>query len=160
MYHKGRMNTNVMRTTLRTVVALSWSLIIGLAGGWLMLSPWALGGQSASGGWTSVTGAEFFTGVGLVALASICLAVVAVQVVSALRDGTAGAVRSSRGRTDKGVAGDSEQLESTLVAVAQALTADLMSRGAAPGGEPNPRAPNPDSHAAPSRAAERGGEQG
>jgi hypothetical protein len=159
MYHKGRMNTNVMRHTLRTVVALSWSLITGLVGGWLMLSPWALGGQASAAGWTSMTGAEFFTGVGLVALALICLAVVAVQVVSALRHGAAGAVRSSRGQGAKGVAGDSEQLESTLVAVAQALTADLMSRGAAPVSEPNPRSPDSDSHAAPSRAAERG-EQG
>jgi hypothetical protein len=160
MYHKGRMNTNVMRMTLWTVVAMSWSLVIGLAGGWLMLSPWALGGQAAGGGWTSVTGAEFFTGLGLVALASICLAVVAVQLVSVLRDGAAGALRSSRGQRAKGVAGDSEQLESTLVAVAQALSADLMSRGDAPGSEPNAQSPDRVSHPAPSRAAGPRGEEG
>jgi hypothetical protein len=158
MYHKARMNTNVMRMTLRTVVSLSWSLIVGLVGGWLMLSPWALGGQASGGDWTSVTRAEFFTGLGLLALAAICLIVVATQVVPVLTGGQAGGVRSSRDQARNGAAGESAELESTLVAVAQALTADLMSRGAVGGGEPSAQSSDPASHPADSRSADPSGE--
>jgi hypothetical protein len=160
MYHKARMNTNVMRTTLWTVLGLSWSLIVGLVGGWLTLSPWALGGQASDGDWTSVTRAELFTGLGLVALAAICLVLVATQVVPVLTGGPAAGVRSSRDQAKKGVGGESEDFESTLVAVAQALTADLMSRGAAAGSEPNAQSSGPVSHPADSRSAERRGEDG
>ena len=160
MYHKARMNTNVMRTTLGTVLSLSWSLIIGLVGGWLMLSPWALGVQASGGDWTSVTRAEFFTGLGLVALAAICLTVVAVRVVSVLSDASAAGVRSSGEQAKKGGGDEPEDFESTLVAVAQALTADLMSRGAAAGGEPNAQSSGPASHPADSRSADRRGEDG
>jgi hypothetical protein len=160
MYHKARMNTNVMGMTLRTVVSLSWSLIVGLVGGWLMLGPWALGGQAAGGDWTSVTRAEFFTGLGLVALAVICLVVVATQVVPVLKGGAAAGDRSSRDQARNGAAGESAELESTLVAVAQALTADLMSRGAAAGVEPNTPSTGPVSHPADSRSADPRGEDG
>ena len=160
MYHKARMNTNVMRMTLRTVVSLSWSLIVGLVGGWLMLCPWALGGQAANGDWTSVTRAEFFTGLGLVALAAICLVVVAAQVVPVLTGGAAAGVRSRRDQARNGAAGESAELESTLVAVAKALTADLMSRGAAAGSEPNAQSSDPVSHPADSRSADPRGEGG
>lgn len=111
--------------TARTVVALSWSLIIGLVGGWLLLSPWALGEWATGGDWPPVVKAEFFGGVGLVALALSCLLMVTVQVVATLR---------SSGRP-----AESPELESTLVAVAQALTADLMAKGSAPGGETGPQ---------------------
>ena len=99
--------------TVRTVVALSWSLITGLVGGWLMLSPWALGEQTPGEGWTRVVRTEFFSGVGLVALALIGLLV---------------------------------------VAVAQALTADLMSKGSSQGGEPGKPPPDPASRPADSRS--------
>ena len=59
--------------TLRAVLALAWSLIIGLAGGWLILSPWAVGQQPSSGDWTAVTNAQVRTGVGLLVLAIIGL---------------------------------------------------------------------------------------
>jgi len=113
----------VGRVTARTVVALSWSLVTGLVGGWLMLSPWALG-ERTSGGWPPVVRTEFFSGLGLVALALACLLVVAVQVAAVLRSGPNSA---------SDTAGPSPELESTLVAVAQALTADLMSKGSMPG---------------------------
>ena len=111
--------------TARTVVALSWSLVIGLVGGWLVLSPWALGEWASGGDWPPVVKAELFSGVGLVALALCCLLVVTVQVVATLR---------SSGR-----ATESPELESTLVAVAQALTADLMAKDSAPGSETGPQ---------------------
>ena len=54
---------------VRIVLGSAWALIVGLAGGWLMLSPWALGQQPPGKGWTAATQADFFTGVGLVVLA-------------------------------------------------------------------------------------------
>jgi Na+-transporting methylmalonyl-CoA/oxaloacetate decarboxylase gamma subunit len=133
------------RVTVRTVVALSWSLITGLVGGWLMLSPWALGEQTSGGGWTGVVRTEFFSGVGLVALALIGLLVVAVQVVAALT------VRSAPADPERS-ATESPELESTLVAVAQALTADLLSKGSAQGGEPSRQPPDPAPRPADSRS--------
>jgi hypothetical protein len=87
-----------------------------------------------------VASAELFSGLGLVSLALVCLGAVAVQVVSALT------VRSPRAKAPNGAAGESAELESTLVAVAQALTADLMSS------HPAQQASDPDAQA-PERAA-------
>src|SRR2546428_5752648 len=103
--------------TIRTVVALSWSLVTGLVGGWLMLSPWSLGELTSDGGWTSVARTEFSSGLGLVALSVICLAVVAVQVVAALAEKGVPRAGSTRPAAQNGV--DPLDLESTLVAVAQ-----------------------------------------
>jgi hypothetical protein len=125
------------RVTARTVVALSWSLITGLVGGWLMLSPWSLGELASDGGWTPVARTEFFSGLGLVALSVICLAVVAVQVVAAVAKKDVPKTGSTGAAPRDGGAANSLELESTLVAVAQALTADLMSRGSAQEGEVN-----------------------
>ncbi len=120
--------------TARSVVALAWSLITGLVGGWLMLTPWSLGELTPGGGWTSVARTEFFSGLGLVLLSGACLAVVAVQVVRTLTDGARAGVAAGS-QTERGGTSDSLELESTLVAVAQALTADLMSKGPARGEE-------------------------
>src|SRR5438094_119352 len=54
--------------TLRLIVGLGWSLAAGLAGGWLVLSPWALGEQG-NGDWTTVTRTEVPSGLGLLVLA-------------------------------------------------------------------------------------------
>jgi hypothetical protein len=118
------------RVTVRMVVALSWALITGAVGGWLVLSPWALGERSANGDWTSVATTEFVSGLGLVALAVACLAMVAVQVVSALAEKPAPDVGATPTSTlaEKGPPADSMELESTLIAVARALSADLASR--------------------------------
>src|SRR5262249_61659070 len=40
--------------TLRLILGLGWSLVAGLAGGWLLLAPWALAEQG-DGAWTTVT---------------------------------------------------------------------------------------------------------
>ena len=77
---------------------------------------------------------EFFSGLGLVALALACLLVVAVQVAAVLRSGPNSA---------SDTAGPSPELESTLVAVAQALTADLVSKGSMPGTQPPDQATPP-----------------
>jgi EmrB/QacA subfamily drug resistance transporter len=53
---------------VRYVSGVVWSLLTGLAGGWMLFSPWALG-QQGSGSWTTTTWSEFGAGLGLLALA-------------------------------------------------------------------------------------------
>ena len=120
--------------TVRIVLGSSWALAVGLAGGWLMLSPWALGEQP-SGNWTSVTQAQFFTGLGLVVLAILGLCLVALQTVQSIREagvlaGRRPAVAGTRRRDESAglVPGvGSEEFESALVGLAQALTRELQS---------------------------------
>lgn len=45
---------------LRLVIGVTWALVIGLAGGWLILSAWALGLQA--GGWNDASRSEVGTG--------------------------------------------------------------------------------------------------
>src|SRR5438270_8810473 len=71
--------------TVRIILGASWALVVGLAGGWLMLSPWALAEQASGRDWTSVTQAQFFTGLGLVVLAVAGLGLVAMQALQGLR---------------------------------------------------------------------------
>lgn len=69
---------------VRHVIGAAWALIIGLAGGWLMLSPWALGVQNG-GKWDNITKTEFGTGGFLVILALLVLFVLVGQVMSTFR---------------------------------------------------------------------------
>jgi hypothetical protein len=127
--------------TIRTVLGAGWALAVGLAGGWLMLSPWMLGEQPSGKDWTSVTQAQFFTGLGLVLLAVIGLILVAVQAVQGLRQAgvlTGRASRpaavqpaSARAAADGGTDTSSEEFESALVSLAQALTRELQANGPA-----------------------------
>jgi hypothetical protein len=71
---------------VRQVVATAWALVLGLAGGWLMLTPWAVGFQSGGGGWTDATKSEFGTGAFLVLLAMVALWIAVVDVVAGLRE--------------------------------------------------------------------------
>ncbi len=111
--------------TLRLIFGLGWSLVTGLAGGWLVLAPWALGEQGA-GDWTTVTRNEVASGLGLIALAGLGLVVVLVHVIGALRE--AGVIVSPRpGRAEAGGA-TSPEMEKALIALAQALAEDLESQ--------------------------------
>lgn len=69
---------------VRHVIGAAWALIIGLAGGWLMLSPWALGVQGG-GKWDNITKTEFGTGGFLVILALVVLFVLVAQVMGSFR---------------------------------------------------------------------------
>src|SRR3981081_4735242 len=71
---------------VRIVLGTAWALITGFAGGWLMLSPWALGQQPSAKDWKTVTQTEFFSGLGLVILAAIGLALGAAQSFAVLRE--------------------------------------------------------------------------
>ena len=121
--------------TIRIVLGASWALAVGLSGGWLMLSPWALGEQASGRDWTSVTQAEFFTGLGLVVLAVAGLGLVAMQALQGLRRaaviGRRSAPADSRpeardGARARGPEATSEEFESALVGLAQALTRELQ----------------------------------
>jgi hypothetical protein len=111
--------------TFRLVFGLGWALVAGLAGGWLVLAPWALDAQGG-GDWTTVTRGEVFTGLGLIALAALGVAVVIAQAVRALRDaGVLTPARPAASRAD-GVT-SSPEMEKALIALAQALAEDLES---------------------------------
>jgi hypothetical protein len=139
--------------TVRVVVGTSWALAVGLAGGWLMLSPWALGEQPSGKDWTAVTQTEFFTGLGLVVLALAGLLLLASQAVRSLRRAgvlagrqapASGSRQPRAGAADGSGAISSPEFESALVALAQALTRDLQSETA---GRAESPASNDQSHA-------------
>ena len=67
-----------------------------LAGGWQMLSPFALGTQPSDGDWIPATKTEFFTGLGLAILAALAMVVFAADAVRRLR--VHGAVPPRRSR--------------------------------------------------------------
>jgi hypothetical protein len=108
--------------TLRLILGLGWSLVAGLTGGWLVLAPWALG-QQGGGDWTTVTRNEFGSGVGLIVLAVLGIAIVAAQTVRTLREAGALAPRRASGQADGVTA--SPEMEKALIALAQALADDL-----------------------------------
>jgi hypothetical protein len=121
--------------TVRIILGASWALAVGLAGGWLMLSPWALGEQASGRDWTSVTQAQFFTGLGLVVLAVAGLGLVCMQALRGLRQAAASGRRSEAagsradardGARARGPAASSEEFETALVGLAQALTRELQ----------------------------------
>jgi hypothetical protein len=120
--------------TLRAVVGAAWALVLGLAGGWLVLAPWAVGGQGG-GGWTTETRNEVLSGVGLVALALAALGILAAQAVSALRE--AGVLRQRPAGAQGGAEpATSPEMEAALVELATALAADLRSQSPGPPEEP------------------------
>src|SRR5215472_6516393 len=129
--------------TLRLIFGLGWSLVAGLAGGWLVLAPWALGVQGG-GDWTTVTRNELGAGVGLIVLAAAGIAIVAAQSVTSLRE--AGVIAPSRAAARReATGGSSAEMEQALIALAQALAEDLDaqrapgtgSRTAPPSGAPS-----------------------
>ena len=77
-------------------LGLAGSAVALLAGGWQMLSPFALGTQPPDGDWIPATRTEFFTGLGLAILAALALVVFASDAVRRLRVHGAVAPRRSR----------------------------------------------------------------
>jgi hypothetical protein len=116
--------------TLRLILGLGWSLVAGLAGGWLLLAPWALG-QQGSGDWTTVTKNEFGAGLGLILLALAGIAIIAAQTLRTLRDAGALAPARASARATDGVTA-SPEMEKALIALAQALAEDLDAHRDAP----------------------------
>ena len=118
--------------TLRAVLALAWSFVMGLAGGWLILSPWAVGQQPGSGDWTPVTTAQVRTGAALLVLAVIGLILAILEGVSVLREAGVLAPRAPAPQRAEGQIGARAQPESSngdldraLISLATTLAADL-----------------------------------
>jgi hypothetical protein len=117
--------------TARLVLGLGWALLTGLAGVWLAVSPWTLA-QQQGGDWTAVTRTELLSGIGLVLLALVGVAVVTVQTVRSLREA---GVLTPRTRSDAPATSTSPDMERALIALAEALADDLDARRPA-GGRP------------------------
>jgi hypothetical protein len=122
--------------TLRAVLALAWSLVTGLAGGWLILSPWAVGQQPGSGDWTPVTTAQVRTGAALLVLAVIGLVLAILEGVSVLREaGVLAPKAPAPQRAESGVGGREQPESSTvdldraLISLATTLAADFDRSG-------------------------------
>ena len=118
--------------TLRAVLALSWSLVMGLAGGWLILSPWAVAQQPGSGDWTPVTTAQVRTGAALLVLAVIGLVLAILECVSVLREAGVLAPSGPAPQRAEGRFGEPEQqgsstedLDRALISLATTLAADF-----------------------------------
>ena len=114
---------------VRQIVATAWALMLGLAGGWLMLTPWAVGFQSAGGLWTDATKSEFGTGAFLVLLAVVALWIAIVDVVAGLRE--LGAIRPRpQPEPVRPAAGSSDlDMDSLLGVLARVLADELSRRG-------------------------------
>ena len=105
---------------LRTMLGIGWSILCGLAGGWLALMPWALNVQG-DGDWTAVTKGSFWTGVGLLALGLVGLVVTLGEVARLL----APSLRTREHRPAGEHRADEEELDRTLLQLATKLAADL-----------------------------------
>src|SRR5262245_4301823 len=125
---------------VRTALGLGWALVVGLAGGWLVLSPWSLSEQ-AGATWTTVTRSEVGAGLGLIALAVVGLVLVLADVVGWVRE--AGVLRP-RERRAPAARTTSPELERALLELAQTLARDMAhQRGGRPGpGEEPAEAPD------------------
>lgn len=119
--------------TLRVVFVTAWALVMGLAGGWLLLSPWALATQGP-GDWTTATRAQLFSGTGLIALGLIGLILVTSQVLRGIR--AAGGMAPRAREAAQPAASGPAELDSALIELATALAADLRSQEGARPEEP------------------------
>jgi hypothetical protein len=115
------------------------SLIVGLAGGWLILAPFALGYQPYGTDWVSQTTNDVATGIPVVVVALVSFVLFFTSLLASLR--TAG-VLATRTRPEVQVqaalqpqtpqslapATSQSDLDRTLSALAAALAADLSAR--------------------------------
>lgn len=132
--------------TVRVFVGTCWSLLTGLAGGWLVLSPWALGEQPSGAGWKTVTSAQVGTGLGLIALAIAGFGLVTIQTLRALREAgmLARPVDPPPPDPEPGEqqAVPVSDVDGALIALAKALAADLNRQQSQAGNNPGAEAPS------------------
>jgi len=129
-----------MRTTRLSLSKYIWgmtaSLIIFLAGGWLILAPFALGYQPYGASWDSQTTNDFVTGIPVAVVALVSFAFFFFSLLGALR--AAGILAAARpqvpvvaqvpGSVPSAQAPHQSELDQTLATLAAALVADLSSR--------------------------------
>ena len=115
---------------IRVAFGMIWSLVVGLAGGWLVFSPWALGEQSGNN-WSNVTQSEVGAGLGLILLGVIGLFLV---VAGMARRGDAGVARP---RGASGSPATDPEMEQALLELAQRLSRELAEPRNVPSSEPH-----------------------
>src|SRR6266436_3262014 len=101
------------------LVGMGASLLIFLAGGWLILAPFALGYQPYGADWVNQTTADFATGMPVAVVALVGFAFFFASLLGALRAATALALVPATAQSD---------LDRTLSTLAAALAADLSAR--------------------------------
>lgn len=115
------------------------SLIIALAGGWLILAPFALGYQPYSASWTSQTVNDFVMGISVAVVGLISFALFFYSLLGALR--AAGVITARlrpvaqtpapyqpQATAPQASAPSQSDLDRTLATLAEALAADLTAR--------------------------------
>jgi hypothetical protein len=145
MFLKKHENREVshMRTTRfilsKYICGMVASLIIFLAGGWLILAPFALGYQPYGADWVSQTTNDFATGIPVAVVALVSFAFFFLSSLGALR---AAGILVARPRAQAQVSGvalsqapvtpvpatQQSDLDRTLSTLAAALAADLTAR--------------------------------
>ena len=129
-----------MRTTRLTlskyIYGMVASLVIFLAGGWLILAPFALGYQPYGADWASQTTNDFVTGICVAVVALVGFAIFLLSLLAALR---AAGVLAARTRPAEqaavpyqamapGAPAPQSDLDKTLATLAAALAADMAAR--------------------------------
>ncbi|MGH9131338.1 MAG: hypothetical protein ACRDWV_06615 [Acidimicrobiales bacterium] len=112
----------------KRIVVLVGSLAAALAGGWLMVAPFALGYRPAGAAWNHPTEVDFWTGVGVVAVGLVGIMVSVAALRSDLR--ARGALAPPLSRAER-----REASAAARAAKAEAASADKAARAAlAPSG--------------------------
>ncbi len=114
--------------TLRTMLGIGWSILLGFAGGWLVLMPWALNVQGG-GDWTTVTKVSFGTGLGLLVFCLVGLVVTTMQIVRLLAPPRAARAAEPAEQQQQA---DQESLDRALLQLATKLVADLEAPAPSP----------------------------
>lgn len=128
--------------TLRTMLGIGWSIVTGLAGGWLVLMPWALNLQGG-GDWTAVTKVSFGTGLGLLAFCLVGLVVTSLQIVRLVAPPRRARAAEPAAQQEHA---DQESLDRALLQLATKLVADLEAPAPA---QTQPAGPEPAAASAP-----------
>jgi hypothetical protein len=113
------------------------SLIAGVAGGWLILAPFALGYQPYGADWVRQTTNDVVTGIPVVAVALVSFVVFFISLLASLRTVGVLGVRprpdvqahaAFQPQTPVSLATSQSDLDRTLTTLAEALAADLSAR--------------------------------
>lgn len=126
-------------TVSKYICGMVASLIIFLAGGWLVLAPFALGYQPYGADWVSQTTNDFVTGISVAVVALLSFAFFFLSLLGALR--AAGILTARQRRQAQAPvltqapasmpqpsAAQQSDLDKTLATLAAALAADLSAR--------------------------------
>ena len=127
-------------STGKYICGMVASLAIFLAGGWLILAPFALGYQAYGADWVSQTANDFVVGICVAAVALIGFAIFFTSLLGSLRAAGVVAARqrpqavaipagtTPQAATVPVAASNQSELDRTLATLAQALAADLNAR--------------------------------